>query len=367
MGLCVEPDPRLTGRNLKWSQKVAVIPSEAGEELDARRYRGAALLTHLGMTMADADGDIDEAETRLVAEHLQDQLDLTPHETQRLDAFQALLMDGGLSSHPPDKKLIASLPIAQRRKLGELLVSVAVADGVVTSAEQKQLKRLYGLLDLDPAEAAAQVKAFGQAADAPAGSKASAGPVQMRQAQPSRPGEALPDREPTDEPTKPVFRIDRARLQAVREDTRAVAAVLSEALALEAEAKAEDSGIEQIAEPVDSAIASGPDSASTIDPPAAQVASGEPRFAGMSERFAPFAEALAQQTEWSAVDLRELADRHGVMASAAVEAINEWSQEHIGDWLIDDTDPGRLVLELDLLPAPTTATTTIPPSHKAPA
>jgi hypothetical protein len=39
---------------------------------------------------------------------------------------------------------------------------------------------------------------------------------------------------------------------------------------------------------------------------------------------------------WNRRELEQIARQHNVMLSGALEAINEWSLEHCGDWLFQE-------------------------------
>jgi hypothetical protein len=47
-------------------------------------------------------------------------------------------------------------------------------------------------------------------------------------------------------------------------------------------------------------------------------------------------------------EAQELARSEGLMFSAALEAINEWSTDEFGDWLIEESD-ADLIVHLTLL------------------
>jgi hypothetical protein len=70
-------------------------------------------------------------------------------------------------------------------------------------------------------------------------------------------------------------------------------------------------------------------------------------FDGLDSRYAPLLRAVLQQQSWTTADFRTLADQHGLMLSGAVEAINEWSMDKCGDWLIEEGDP--FVIHVNLL------------------
>jgi hypothetical protein len=57
---------------------------------------------------------------------------------------------------------------------------------------------------------------------------------------------------------------------------------------------------------------------------------------------------LATQNQWNLREAQELARSEGLMFSAALETINEWSTDTFGDWLIEEADTD-LIVHLTLL------------------
>jgi len=65
-------------------------------------------------------------------------------------------------------------------------------------------------------------------------------------------------------------------------------------------------------------------------------------------RFQPFLRSLVARNRWPREEVAALAREHQVMLAGAVEAINEWSCEQFGDWLVEEEDNG-LVVQTGLL------------------
>jgi hypothetical protein len=70
------------------------------------------------------------------------------------------------------------------------------------------------------------------------------------------------------------------------------------------------------------------------------------RFQGLAARFQPFLEAALKQDRWAMGEITELARQHHLMLAGAIEAINDWSCDRHGDWLIEEGDPVTIHLEL---------------------
>ena len=147
-------------------------------------------------------------------------------------------------------------------------------------------------------------------------------------------------------------------------DTQAVASILQEAMAVDEDVSDEENEGELAASgdratiPIEN---TGPPSEATPVAPATPSLSGftsppvpessntsqaTSTAAGLHARFQPFYSALVGRSEWPESEAKQLARQHGVMLSGAIEAINEWSHDRWGDWLIEEGDPLRIRLDL---------------------
>lgn len=92
------------------------------------------------------------------------------------------------------------------------------------------------------------------------------------------------------------------------------------------------------------------DDAPSAAQPAAEVplAPSESRFPGLGGDHARLLEALGRKGRWSRADYQAKARGFGLLPDGAVEAINEWAYDELGDELIEDGDP--LIINVALLP-----------------
>lgn len=149
VGYGIEPDPRQAGRNLTWSETVAVFPDTGENELPFdERYDVASAIAALGVCVAAADGVVDPEEIRVLRSSLSDQLLLPKEYLERLDHLIEVL-----STSPPhgarvraQTKRLTDLP---SEKIAQILVDIAKADGEVHDEEHKLLKRYFDWFDLD--------------------------------------------------------------------------------------------------------------------------------------------------------------------------------------------------------------------------
>jgi uncharacterized tellurite resistance protein B-like protein len=144
LGIGLEPDARFGGSLPELTDSVVVFTSEGveREETLSNSFAFAALALHLAAAVAHADGEFGEEEETVLLGQLSQWLHLQPSERRRLEARLQLHRVA-----PPSlnglKKRLEGLTQVQRDALGELLVTVVHADGVVSLGEVKALEMVY--------------------------------------------------------------------------------------------------------------------------------------------------------------------------------------------------------------------------------
>ena len=294
LGFGLAPDPRFALRSPKAEEPVVLFrlgePIERLEDV-SDSYRSALIELALGSFVAHADGRIAEPERRALEEQVAAAA-LSDQERRRLRANLEWFL-----AVPPDMTLL-------RRKLKEVgqdsqaamrasLVGAAHADGIIHSDEVASIEKIYKALGLDPALAYSDLHA-GEVAD---------GPRTVRASQPGRPGEAIPALEKASGP-----KLDASRIAAIRSDTERVSSVLGQIFDVEEE----ESG------------ASGPASQSQL--------------AGLDPKHGALVLELVTREHWSETEFETICASHGLMASGALEAVNEWAFETYDEALLDEYD-----------------------------
>jgi uncharacterized tellurite resistance protein B-like protein len=315
LGIGIEPDTRLSGKNYRWDDQVVLFFRETDGKEEPATYQAASLLLELGMYIATADDRIDTDELALIATHLEEQFSLSPDEFKRLECRRQLLC----LNPPKDARVSAAirkkLDRQQRQLIGEYLVGIAAADQVISPREMSSLRRLYDQLELDPSDL-----------DALLAPLAATRPVEApKQAVVAKPSE---------------FRLDLHAVSRIMNETKEVARILQDAMDVDEE----DDFLETFSSTPSVVVES--QTAATVAAVVETTAIAEktlpgdfhPSVEGLERRYHPFVEALLAKPEWPLSEARELAKSHHVMLNGAIEAINEWSQEQFGDWLIEEGD-----------------------------
>lgn len=294
LGFGLAPDPRFALRSPKAEEPVVLFslgePIERLEEV-SDEYRSALMELALGSFVAHADGRIAEPERRALEDHVSTAA-LSDQERRRLRANLEWFL-----AVPPDITLL-------RRKLKEVgqdsqaamraaLVGAAHADGIIHSEEVASIEKIYKYLGLDPALAYSDLHA-GEVAD---------GPRTVRASQPDRPGEAIPAPEKASGP-----KLDASRIAAIRSDTERVSSVLGEIFDVEEE----ENG------------ASGP--------------ARQSQLAGLDQKHGALVFELLTREHWTETEFETICASHGLMASGALEVVNEWAFETYDEALLDEYD-----------------------------
>jgi uncharacterized tellurite resistance protein B-like protein len=304
-GFGLEPDVRFGGPLPSDGPAVLFrLETAAGEPTPA--YHAAAVLLHLAVALAAADGAVSAHEERHLLTLLENALHLPAAERTRLKAHLRWLLAappglGGL------KKRAEPLSESQRRGIGQFLITVAGADGHVGAEELKLLTKIYSLLGLDPQSVYSDVHALASA-------EAATEPVTVR---PAEPPAAFPIPAAAAMPPADGFALDLRKVQAKLAETEQVSSLL-EGIFREEEAPHP---------PAPSPIPSQP----------------PPGIAGLDAAHSELLRRLAEKTAWPRIEIERLANALGLLPDGALEVLNEAAFERCGAPLLE----GDEMIEID--------------------
>jgi uncharacterized tellurite resistance protein B-like protein len=340
--LAIEPDTRITNKNYQWDECVAVYrdtPDNTSEkELDA--FRTASILLQLGLSIAQADNDIADEELSQIAERLDQQFEFGESVSKRLKALQYLLTTKRNADISIARTLEKTMSLAARRAVGDYLLMIAGADQVICAEERKVLRRAYRGLGIPAHELEKKLAAFDAA---------------------NVVRDHLQKSDSSDVTVLPA--LDLERIRAIREETSRVQELLHSVLC-QVEQNADASILQEMVEANQPASIESFGRANSIatDQPLVEALAvakygsstaaivDSSAFSGLTDRYQSFCKLLITRDRWNKDELRAAARQYGLMLNAAFEAINEWSTEYLGDWLIDDTK-SDIVVQIQLLGA----------------
>lgn len=363
LGIGIEPDPRLSGANPAWIENATLFFREDSAPPSFDGYQAAVTLLRLGMHVASADGSCAEVEVAHVASQLETLFNLSADQRKRLESLRTLLLRTGQSHRDILKALNQKLSAEHRFLVAEFLVGVAAIDQEITPDEMRVLQQLFQELEVP----LSRLKAL--LADVVPAEKAET-------KQDERPAQASGDANLAHAKSASTFHLDLAAVSRIMHETRAVASILNEAMSEVPSDDTDDDDAKTSVDPIEVpfryspqpgtptedaqvgasstsvAMAHAPhenidDTLSGATEPKLDTSVQETSAAGLTTRYQPFWNVLRTRYQWSETEAKALAREHRVMLSGAIEAINDWSQERCGDWVIDGENP--ITVRLDLL------------------
>jgi hypothetical protein len=315
-GIGVEPDVRLGGPVLTGGPAVLFRTATGQPTAPSAAYSAATLVMHLAAAVSTADG-VCEAETTHLRHHLETAMLLADPERLRLNAHLQWLLTGQAKLSGLAKRL-AALDDTQCDSIGDFLITVAAADGVVSQAEITTLTKIFKLLGLNPASVYSRVHV------ATSGGSPAGGPVTVRAAGDRAPVHAIPPRPaPLNAPDQ-IGQTRRERVAVgVRLDEAAIAAKLQETIAVSALL----GGI----------FADQPEA--TPSPVSTGTATPALAVAGLDGPHSTLLRLLAGRNTWTRAELEHRCAELKLLPDGAIDRLNEAAYDTAGDPLVEGEDP----------------------------
>jgi tellurite resistance protein len=310
----IEPDPRVTGKGMLATAKVAVWPTDDATPPAAKLWIPVSIMTALAMNVAMADGKYQAKEGEAVVRLVEEMFTLDEQLRQRVTALRMVLAKSPSRVATLAKKLTESRSKRELEQVGRVLVVIAAVDGVISDGEHKSLKSLYKALGLSPSILAGAL--------AKSGAKlASDRLVVAAAAEIDAAGELLPGQTP-----QARAGLDPEAIAALLAETREVAAMLAQVF--ERDDEDDDAGGQ-------STTTEPGDPIDDEEPATAAAESGE-AFDGLDRRYHAVLQGLLAKQTWTKAEARSLVAEHSLMMGAVLETINSWSEQQYGDFLIVD-------------------------------
>lgn len=327
LGFAMEPEPRLATRAAALDAEFAVWRSATPSCPPREIYQAAFGLLSLGLSVAIADGTVTDDEVNVISQMLHEMVPVDEALRARLEALRVVLVRQPARVASVARRIQETTSAAEREKIGRVLVLVAAADGMLGAEEHKSLRSVYRALGLAPGDLDAALLAcdLRLASDAPVMVDAGSG---------MSVGESIPKPPVTgaDKPKGVLLNSDA--IAAIMAETREVASMLSAVLD-----DAEDESPTQITETLHSRSTSN----AAVQLPAGLVSMA----ASLDHRYHGVLCELVKKSAWNAAEIREMGTRMKLMPGGILEAINAWSDEHLGDYLIEER--GDWHVRIDLL------------------
>ena len=288
-----EPDILSGARRPKASDLIVLFPltSAAAAERTTVEYKRASLMTSLSACVALADGHASEDEAaaveRMIAswEHLH--IDLRT----RLRAQYRLQVRNGISLANL-KSRFASLTADGRLQMALALCSLAAADGNIAAAEVKLLEQIYRAMELDAQLLYSHLHS----------------------------GRQTDKTDRNLEVERSEYKVDKARLEALRQETDQVSALLA--------------GVFTEDEPPSSSTANSYSGAMQAEEMTQGVL-----LPGLDEKHQQFLAEMLQKASWTRGELQAIAGRMQIMLDGALERINDAAFDLLGEPITEGDGP----------------------------
>ncbi|OWK23984.1 hypothetical protein AJ87_26825 [Rhizobium yanglingense] len=267
---------------------MAVFSLRASPEPDSERtpsdgFRAVQLSAMLAMIIGHADGRFDDAERSSLTARIGSASELTPDERSRLDAEIKVYENDPLRLEEWTKRL-KDVREDARDELANLLIEIATADGSLHAAEVKKLEVLFKRMNIDEQGLYRRLHDRRSSRDVD-------DDVPELVIAPEVGSIAIPIPPPPS--GKSATRIDVARLNSIRNETRLTASVLTDIFA-------DEEDVPLVIElPV----------ASTVE-------DGDEMFDGLERRYGVLVSELRVSESWTAADFDHLVRQAGLMPGA---------------------------------------------------
>jgi hypothetical protein len=295
-----EPDRRYgCAIPVSWNSEIVLFPAAGGGKVEPERpaYAAARTMIEIAALAALSDGEAVPVELACIRKDLSSLPGLDEVERLRLMAMAEAMLDD-----PPKRKeavaRLVALPLSERRRITQSAVSAVLSDGRVLPAEVRFLEGLHTALGLPQEEVYSALHRCPVEEDEP-----------VRVAPEQRSG-GVPIARPE------AIRIDAARLARIRGETSAVSELLAGIFVEEAEER------KAVTQPVESA-----------------------RFKGLDAAHGELLWALVERPlPWDEFETRARGAK--LLPSGAIETINEWGFEVLGEPVVEEEDPVGVAVHL---------------------
>ena len=292
------PDPRFALRSPKEGEPVVLFRLPDGvTNLDAvsSQYKGLLAALAMGSFVAQADESVGASELDALATAIESAPDLPDEEQSRLKANLKWMM-----TVPPDLPLLRrhlrKASYETSHEMGQIALSIAASDGVISGKEVAALERLYKAIGLETDVIYSALHTLTSVDD----------PVTVIPPTEGQPGFAIPARPGADG----TVRLDADRVATVMANTARVSSILSEIFQGD---ELEEENTEEVDE-------------------------GGNVFIGLDGKHAAFLGELMSRSRWDGEEYRTLARQFRLLPEGAIETVNEWSFDRFGGLLIEEED-----------------------------
>lgn len=309
----LEPDSNITEKAYKLNDKVALFKVDGDE--NTANYKVLSLILQIGIVVANSDGDIDNEEVEHIINFLEDTFMLTENEKRRTNALKNILIKQPPSINGLGKKIKTSLDDRKIKMISKFIVGISAIDGEISKGEMKTLKTLFKAMGLEPELLESFIKELQPIKDEPVEIISKSKNIKI--------GESIPQIEKIEEKQNSI-ELDHSRINSILSNTKEISNILGEIFTEEEEA--ENSKVIEITEE------------------SLEKANDTLNYNGLDNRYHNLLNELLEKTEWDIKHFEDLTRKYNQMPLGVSDAINEWSDEFLGDFLIIE-EGNKIIIE----------------------
>lgn len=335
-GYCIEPDPRCGAGSFWGTRAVGLFRSPtSGCERHSDQYVIAAALLRLCIMVAASDGSISSKELDPFRRFVFDNCELSADQQQHLAVLETLLLRTPATEKTAFRRTIKLIPKEKHLAVARFLVDVATADGSVAVNELPVLTRIFEELGLS------NELLFSLVQNMPREQQE----VVVQEQEQSASGEIIPPAVAIPKQHSGL-KIDMTRVAIISAETADVMQTLTKALSGDDTA---GNGISVSNTAIASDRSAGlpapiPDLTNEVAvvPETRQAGNAldirdhtTPLSKPLDVRYRNILTRLTSKSTWSQAEFSAIAAEEKLMPLSVIDAINEWANETLGDFLLE--------------------------------
>jgi len=303
--LGMEPDIRYGGSIPLADTDIALFRCEKqqAQSILKERYIAAALSLRLAAGVVFADGVASEIEKRLLQKQIDAWAHLNEAERTRLHAYLCLLF-----LRPPKlvglKKQIGSLEAGARETIANFLIIVAQIDSAIEPEEVCALEKIFKALGLDSKLVYTKMHV------------AAVEPITVSQPESEAGGYKIP--RPPEEDRKPLVMLNANKIASLQNDSERVSAILSQIFTQETYEP-------QLVDELECELPNADNKGLSL--------------IGLNAEHSALLQLLLRRTQWTRMELEEIAADRKILLDGMLECINDKSYSLFNKPLFEGEDP----------------------------
>ena len=282
---------------------IVLIAEAQGKYFEpSKAFHEIANTLRLGSTVASIDNQIKPDEVDYLKTLIDHSTHISPTEKASLHAYLIWLLNSPIRTLGI-KAALGKLSNQQRIEVGDILIKVALSDGLVKPEEIKQLEKLYTALGLDKSQVTSDIHRHTSYTNATGVSYNNKDPKQS---------------------TTSGFVLDENRLRLLDNQTKEVSSFIGEIFADKND------------------VTTGPEASKEISKEDASKEILETEST-LNPTYQPLYKMLITRESWTTEEVSELCQKHNLMAAGAIESINDWVFTLVDAAIFEDEDDNLLV------------------------